>query len=389
MGATSTKVWLLLVAACQSKDASPPPKDPPPPIAPVVFDATLPLPDWSRCKTALETAAKLPGPPRALAVIDGCTPCGDWKPLLEWSTPHTDGGPPRHAIESAMLACEAYCDANAKQRFLGTLDTSRGKHTRGPWRYLGEMCKDAVSAVPDARFMTAPFFALDRIGRAVAARPDLAPLLAGLEIPLPAVSVTGAGIELLESPSVSPDPGTSALTVNAKEIRIAAMPRGKLGAQGVTVIAAGDAYPGVLVANPKEVATQLERLSATGPISLFAPPGMAARRVLDVLAITTRRDVRFAAKVGGAPIGWELTGTVPVALVTADTSPGAEPSKVILKLGASPDGAIKDAKARMTELPAGITILIGKDATVAALAKLVGALAYFEVKSIVLAPGKP
>jgi hypothetical protein len=373
------KRLLLVLVAC--KESPPPPPPTPTPIA--APDAAVIATDWDRCKAALAGAPKLPAPRRASALIEACTPCGDWTPLLDWQKLRADGGPTRDAIEAAMLACKAYCDPNAKQRFLGTLDGARGKHTRGPWRWLGEMCKAEVSALPDARYVTAPYFALDRIARAVAAKPDLAPLLDAIEIPLPAVSVTGAGIELLESPGVAPEPGGAALTVSDRSVQLAVMPRARLGAQGVTVLGNHEQYPGLEVPHATAFAERLEKLGASDPIALFAPPALPARRLLDALALTGKHEVRFAAQIRGAPTGWELTGTVPVALATKGAA------KVTLALGASADEPIKEAKARQPELAGGVAITLGKDATVAGLAKLVGALVYFDVKRVVVTRGKP
>lgn len=372
---------VLALVACGDDKAPPKPTPVPIPLVPDAAVATAS--DWDRCKAALAGAPKLPAPRRASTLIDACTPCGDWTPLLDWQKPRAEGGPTRDAIEAAMLACKAYCDPNAKQRFLGTLDAARGKHTRGPWRWLGEICKGEVSALPDGRFVTAPYFALDRIARAVAAKPDLAPLLAAIEIPLPAVSVTGAGIELLESPTVSPDAGAAAITISDRAVQLAAMPRAKLGATGVTVVSKGEPYPGVAVPTAKAFTTQLATIGSADPIALFAPPGLPARRVLDALALTGEHDIRLAAQIRGAPLGWELTGTVPVALRTKGAT------KVTLALAASPDDAIKDAQARKAELAGGVSISLAKDATVAGLAKLVGALVYFDVKQVVLVRSKP
>ena len=372
------KRLLLVLVACKESPAPPPP---PTPIA--TPDAAVAATNWDLCKTALTGAPKLPAPRRASALIEACTPCGDWTPLLDWQKLRTEGGPTRDAIEAAMLACKGYCDPNAKQRFLGSLDAARGKHTRGPWRYLGEMCKGEVSALPDGRYVTAPYFALDRIARAVAANPDLAPLLDAIELPLPTVSVNGAGIELLESPGVAPEPGGAALTISDRSVQLAAMPRARLGAQGVTLLAKGEAYPGVAIANAKAFAAQLVTLGTADPIALFAPPALPARRVLDALALTGEHEVRLAAQIRGAPTGWELTGTVPVALA------GKGAAKVTLALGASADDPIKEAKAKQAELAGGVAITLGKDATVAGLAKLVGALVYFDVKRVVVTRGKP
>ena len=375
--------WSILLALVACRDHEAAPKQQPITTPDATPDAAPVATDWGRCRSALAGAPRLPAQRRASTLIEACTPCGDWTPLLDWQKPHAEGGPTRDAIEAALLACKAYCDPNAKQRFLGTLDAARGKHTRGPWRWLGEMCKAEVSAVPDSRFVTAPYFALDRIGRAVAANPDLAPLLAAIEIPLPAVSVTGAGIELVESPGVDPEIGTAALTINDRSFQLAALPRARLGAEGVTLIGKAEPYPGVAITGAKALEAQLAALGATGVIALFAPPALPATRVLDALALTGTHDVRLAAQIRGAPTGWELTGTVPISLR------GKGPTKVTLALGASADGAITDAKARKPELAGGAAIAIGKDATVAGLAKLVGALVYFDVKQVVLVRAKP
>src|SRR5204863_6249003 len=109
---------------------------------------------------------------------------------------HAEGGPSGAEIEAAMAVC-GYCDANAKQRFLGTLDKARGGDTRTPWRHLGDTCRAAVSAVPDNRFVTAPYYALDRIARAATAHGgETAERLAAIELPLPAVSIAGTGVTL-------------------------------------------------------------------------------------------------------------------------------------------------------------------------------------------------
>ncbi|MBA3818681.1 MAG: hypothetical protein H0X17_07295, partial [Deltaproteobacteria bacterium] len=239
--------------------------------------------DWTAtCATTLQGAAKLTPVRRIAAVLEGCQPCGDWKPLLAWNTASTDGGPTTAAIEDAMVACQAYCSADAKRQFTGVLEPSRGKLGQKPWRVLGEVCKDAVSAVPDVRFMSAPYFALDRIARAAAAAPHLAPLLATLELPLPAVSLTGTGYELPVGPVMKPEPGTHHLTVTLAELRIGTLPRAKLGATGVVVEVGAAPYPGEAV----ELATLSAALAkvAAPQVTLIAPGAMPAARLADVVA---------------------------------------------------------------------------------------------------------
>ena len=292
--------WLVaLLAACSGKHA------------------TATEVDWKACEAALRQAAAEPLDARPQHVIDGCRVCGDWQPLLDWNTPHDNGGPTRPAIENAMVACNAYCDPNAKQRFLGTLDNARGMAVRTPWRLLGELCKDKVSAVPDTRYMTAPFFALDRIGRAASARSELASALAAVELPLPAVSLTGAGVMLPTVASVVPTAGPLSITVLGGMIFVGKLPRGRLAATGVVVDLGPDPYPGKQV-KLDELAAELTRLAAGAktPIALLAPKAMAALELAPIItAASAVAPIHLAANATGAPEGWDLPGTIPVPLV--------------------------------------------------------------------------
>lgn len=380
---------LLAVLACKGKDAEsqqPPAVPSKPPVDAAVLPVEAPATMWARCETALRGAPKVPSTRRVQWLIEGCSPCGDWGPLLKWDTEQVHGGPTRLQIEQVMLDCKAYCDPNAKQRFLGTLDAARGKGSRTPFRLLGEICKAEVSAVPDARYVSAPFLALDRIARAVAARPDLAPLLDAFDLPLPAVSSTGSGYALPSAPVTTPEAGPLALTVTAVEMRLAVLPRGKLGKAGITVVTKGDElYPGKLVKSAKELDAEIAKLGVAEPITVFAPSGMAGVRLLDVFPLTARHELRLAVQAEGAPIGWALPGTLPVALVGGWANDKTPAGATKLSLAESPDSAIKQAKAISGTLGrAQITIELAPTATVAGVAKLVGALAFFDVKTVAL-----
>jgi len=365
---------LVVLAACKSSQRQSPAQDPPKPA-----DAGIPDANLDACRATAARVPSLPAPERAKALLDGCQPCGDWAPLLAWNTPAGEGGPTRTAIERAMLACKAYCDPSAKQRFLGTLDAARGQPTRAPWRYLGEICKAEVSAVPDTRFMSAPYFALDRIARAIG-DPGL---LAAIEVPLPALSISGVGIDLVNSPRTAPEAGPAALTVDASQILLGSLPTAKLSATGLAVV--GD-YPGTQIA-PRALAAALARPELAGhPIALLAPSGMAATRLVEVIGAAGGHDLRLAVAWPG-PQGWTLPGTVPISLIA---QPGAGGAGVRLTLDASGFEAIKLAKAtpRADLLRAPVTIAVDSTATVTSLAALLGALGYFDVKAAVLtAPG--
>jgi hypothetical protein len=417
-----------LLVACKGKESvlsGPPAKAPAdapggfvhPPIDARAVD--VPAADWAACQQVLETAPKLPAMRRVQTIIAACRPCGDWKPLLEWSTEQVNGGPTRTQIEDAMIACKGYCSPDAKQRFLGTLDKFRGKDTRGPWRFLGDLCKDKVSAVPDNRYASAPHFALDRIARAVGERPDLAPLLDAFDFPLPVISISGYGFELAKSPVTAPDAGPLAITVAPQDIRFAVVPRGKLTKDGVTTLIQGEAYPGTVIKTSSDLDKAIGKLGRPiefdSAIAVFAPSGMTAHRLLDVLAITGERprrvlpgwltgDVRLAVAADGGLPGWPLAGSIPVALRTTPM-PGA----LILELDDNPDPVIEKLKGEKAKLAAALAkakpvevddhgppwqlykpvlaIRLGPKATVAGLAKLIGAAVYFDVKSVALLKG--
>lgn len=366
-------VAILLLAACKGKEANKePPHDPPHPMPdppPVVVPG-----DWAVCKAALEASPKTPVTKQVAALIEGCKPCGDWKPLLEWATPTADGGPKRKDIEERMLACKAYCDPNAKMRFQGGLDDNRGKTNRLPWRQLGDFCKETVSAVPDARFMSAPYFALDRIARDVATHPDGAKLLGAIDLVLPAASITGAGLVLPQSAVTKPSAAPSHLTITAEELRIGALPHAKLGANGVTVV--GDPYPGTAV-KLADLPAALDKLPQ--PVLVFAPPKLPAARLAEVLAVTKRRPLFLAVEATSTLPGWDVYGASPVALV-GETDPE---QRTTLAFGDATDDAVKDiAKATAIAGPAALQLQPG--ATIESLATVMGALAYKDVQTAVV-----
>lgn len=377
---TTLLALVLALAACKGKDA--PPKETPPPVPPHAMPEPPPAPvpgDWAACKAALAAAPKLPPNRQVSALIEGCKPCGDWTPLLAWNTPTEDGGPKRKAIEEAMIGCKAYCDPNAKQRFLGALDEARGKPTnRAPWRMLGEFCKEAVSSTTDARFASAPFFALDRIARDVAGKPDGAPLLAALDLPLPAVSQTGQGLALPESGVTKPATPTSQLTITADDLRLGPLPHAKLGANGVTV-SAGEPYPG----NPVKLA---ELSAALGklppPVLVFAPKGLPASRLAEVLAAAKPHTLYLALAMTSTLPGWTLYGMSPVELA----GDGAKPT-VSYKLGEKGDDVLKQIAPSTPVSP--VAIVVEPTTTVQAVATVLGGLGFKDVKTAIVTVAKP
>jgi hypothetical protein len=253
--------------------------------------------DWEACARALAA-------PQASVeiVIAQCPVCGDWKPLLDWATPQTQGGPTKMAIVDAMARCNAWCDGASKTRFLSEIDDARGTEKRTPWRHLGDMCKAAVSAIPDSRFVSAPYFALDRIGRAAAAHGgNAAAALGRLELPLPAASISGSGVKLPQVHAATRDAPRVHVTVLGDQAYVGLLPRAHLGKDGVTVDFGGEPYPGKAVAT-SELAAAVAGLArgasappnpigapgaqggaVTSSVTLLAPLGMAASKLAPLL----------------------------------------------------------------------------------------------------------
>ncbi|MBA3504077.1 MAG: hypothetical protein H0T65_27190 [Deltaproteobacteria bacterium] len=356
----------VCIALVACKDSAPKQQ---PPTKVVLADAAIDAAaDWTAaCEAALTT--KQTAVRRLSMIIANCQPCGDWTPLIDWNTQMTDGGPPEATIEAMMVACNAYCSKDSKMQFMGALPDARGKLTNKPWRVLGEKCGDKVSAVPDVRFMSAPFFALDRIARATAAHPKLGPLAAAVELPLPPVSMTGVGFELPVAAVMNPDVPKFQVTVTQSEIRIGKMPTAKLTANGVIVDLGPSPYPGELV-DVKSLAQKLGALT-TDRILLIAPRALPASRVTEVVKALGKREIVLAVGAAGSPKGWSMPGVVPVLL---NATPN--PKSFEWTLDSEVEAAIANLKQNPAEAFVEPRITVAKTATVEHLAKLLGALAF-------------
>ncbi len=310
----STLAVLALIAACSSKKHHDEP-------TPVQRDAAVVVitVDWAACDAAIKQAASEPDHARIGTLIAGCQVCGDWKPLLEWNTLHENGGPTRQAIQDRMQACDAFCDPSTKQRFLGTLDAARGSPSRAPWRLLGEGCREKLSAVPDPRYMSAPFLALDRIGRKVTEHGgESATALPAIELTLPAITFTSIGVQL---PTTKAQGGLEsvpaiAVTVLGDQILVGKVPRAHLGKDGVTVDLGTPPYPGVAAA-PKDLGAALAKLGdPSSGVTLLAPTATLAQRLADVIAAAPAgTSFALAVIAPDSPIGWAIPAALAVTLV--------------------------------------------------------------------------
>jgi len=311
--------WLLVLAlllACKSKSEQDKPQ--------IVGTRSVITYVGRECEAALSKAASAPLDARPGMLLESCRGlCNDtdWMPLLQWNLEPEHGGPRREQIEKIMVECDAFCTGDSKLKFMSAVDKTRGQNVDTPWRQLAKTCKEKVNAAADERFMSAPFFMLDRIARAAANGPrgtELAAKLAGIEMPLPAVTISGAGVALPEADGVLPSVGPVHITVLGDAIYVGRMPRGKLTAGGVTVDLGASGYPGEQV-KVEELGEKLTALvgerDKTQPITLLAPNAMPAQKLVPIIvAASAVAPVHLGANAPESPEGWQLPGAVPIAL---------------------------------------------------------------------------
>lgn len=327
-------VVLVLLAACKGKHDEPP-------KAAAGSNTPAPAPiAWTvdaACGKAIEKAAAAPLDARPQILIDGCHVCTpDWAPIVRWNTRPQDGGPPRTAIEKAMLDCHAYCDPNAKQRFLGALDAARGTDMRTPWRELATVCNDQVSAQPDARFMGGAYFALDRIARAVGVvGGSSATALAGIELPLPAVSSSGVGPVLPDFAGATPSTSPYGITVLGDKVFVGELPRAHLGKTGVKVAFVDAGYPGS-EAEPARLGEALRYMVGDDKdpsFTLLAPYAMPAQDLVPIVKTAVAvAPVYLAANAVDVPEGWSLPANIPVPLSATGDSLVVTPEMTVQQL---------------------------------------------------------
>lgn len=263
----------------------------------------------AKCEAAIAKAANLPIDARPQALLEGCPVCGDWKVLLAWNH---DGTTPE-ALQATLESCNAFCTGDAKMKFIAAANKAKGTSNDMAWRKLADACGDKVDASTDHRFMSAPYFALDRIARAIAEQHvDGAN---ALDIALPSLTVAGTGIVLPDlDEGVSPKVGTYHLSFIGDQIFIGKLPRAKLGAKGLDVT---NDYPGQQVALA-DLPAALKKLLDNDPtetLTLLAPHAMPAENLVPVIrAAGAIAPLYLAATAHESPEGWQLPGAIPVAI---------------------------------------------------------------------------
>jgi hypothetical protein len=130
------------------------------------------------------------------------------------------------------------------------------------------------------------------------------------------VSITGVGMVMPDLDSgVQPTAGPLSITVIGEEIHVAKLPRARLGASGVAVELGN--YPGdeVKLADLGGALGKLAAGDKTVTITLVVAHATPAEKLVPIVAAaSTVAPIYLAANASGAPEGWDLPGTVPIAL---------------------------------------------------------------------------
>jgi hypothetical protein len=263
----------------------------------------------STCKSVIDKLATTPINARPKLLLDNCRVCGDFDILLGWNH---DGTKPED-LQKTLEGCGAFCTGDAKMKFIAAANKAKGTSNDMAWRKLADACGDKVDASSDHRFMSAPYFALDRIARAIEARHvDGANALG---IALPPLTVAGTGIVLPDlDEGVSPKVGTYHLSFIGDQIFIGKLPHAKLGAKGLEVT---NDYPGqqVALANLPAALKKLIDNDPTETLTLLAPHAMPAENLVPVIqAAGAIAPLYLAATAHESPEGWQLPGAIPVAI---------------------------------------------------------------------------
>ena len=281
-------------------------------IALVACSSKAKQPPAPRCELGSAASASFNARPQML--VDSCPVC-DWKTILAWSQDATRSD----VLQTALEKCDAFCTGDSKMKFMAGVDAARGTSNDTPWRKLALACGDKVDASADHRFMSAPYFALDRIGRALAkANTPLDTLV----VPLPAQSVAGTGVIL---PTAAPDSIAAvvpdiAITLLGEQILVANLPTAKLGAKGVEVDMGKQPYPGKTV-TVAELPAALNAMGADKSkwVALLAPTSMPADKLVPVVAAAAPVvSLHLGVTAPTSPAGWQLPAVLASELSIAD-----------------------------------------------------------------------
>jgi hypothetical protein len=158
--------------------------------------------------------------------------------------------------------------------------------------------------------MSAPYFALDRIARAVAAHGGpAADDLAQFWISLPPLSVTGSFIDVpdWDGETDGIPNNVRVVTVLADKLAVCDLPRAHLTASGVQLVGKGPLFPG-------DPTTAAELAKAGGMYAVIAPRGMPAKQLLALLAPMHGLTLHLVVHEKSKLDAWPMVAIIPAQL---------------------------------------------------------------------------
>ena len=200
---------------------------------------------------------------------------------------------------------------------MGTVDAARGVD-RGPWRYLARMCGDAsVRRRAASRFLSAAYFAFDRMARAVGAHGGEA---ARARSPRSTCRCRrsrsrGSGRccpRLAGRRDRARARGGPALSLLGNQLFLGHLPHAHLDARGLHVVADGPPYPGAAVTN---LAAQGGAAAGGQPLLVLALAATPAIQLADAAARAPDLPLRLVVARSTALEDWPELAALPVDLV--------------------------------------------------------------------------
>jgi len=259
------------------------------------------------CIKAIDAAAAAPLNARPKLLVDNCQVCAGWNTILTWNL---EGTKPED-LQKALEGCGAFCNSDAKMKFMASANKAKGSSNDIAWRRLADACGDRIDASTDHRFMSAPYFALGRIGKAATA--DGLAKLDGITLPLPALTVAGTGLALpVLDDNVASEVGDLAVTIIGDTIHVGRLPRAKIVKAGVLVELGDPPYPSKAVKLADLPASLTDK---TQKVILLAPHAMPAAKLIPIVAaIGSVAPLYLGVAAVESPAGWQLPAAVPYAL---------------------------------------------------------------------------
>jgi len=256
------------------------------------------------CVEAIDRARAAPPHARVAAILSSCRPCG-----VAWTALAAPSVVPGDVLE-IVDACGGACSPQARTHLSEALhDLATEGAPNRPWRQLAHDCPAAAGVdAATARYASATWYALAKIAAGLGAqRASAAPV----QLPVPVRSAIGTAPNIPLARAADARRPRWQLTITSAEVRLGAMPTAELAPGRLSIVDAGEPYPGEAVALDA-VGARLDALTATLPpgpgdldgVLVIAPRRLPATRVLEVVRALGDRRAYLAVALATPDAGW-------------------------------------------------------------------------------------